>query len=119
MDHLFQPKPAYMAYRNAVRQLAGARFVRSLSISETGAEVEGYVFRTASGREKWVLWSNVPPTSPPQARQVPLPFRSVQVVQKEGTATVITDGGTGDASGRADGRVTLAADGSPVFVEPR
>lgn len=56
-DH--EPKPAMGAYRTAVAALAGARYERQLSASETGrAEAEAHLLRLADGQAALVAFTD-------------------------------------------------------------
>jgi len=97
---LSRPKKAYWAYRALTSQLNGYVYSRPLS---TGL-VEAHVFRSASGREKTVVWSQPKDTS----GTFTLPGTCLRVVDTTGQVSLLTGGG----------QVTLTLPASEVlFVE--
>jgi hypothetical protein len=105
---LNSPKPAYYAYRGLTRELTGVRYLRLLN--QPG--IEGYVFKTARGTEKTVLWGkNAPGTAA-------FAFRCLRVVDTFGTAHPYYDGGAGDRDGAVNGQVRIdVASNDPIYVE--
>ena len=103
-------KPSYYAYQTMTRELEVARYLRPF----TYPTVEGYVFKTPTGREKTVLWAQG------AALNVPFPYRCLYLVDKLGTRQTIADGDpTNDLDGLVNGRVTLRVrTNDPAYVEP-
>ncbi|MER3398797.1 MAG: hypothetical protein C4316_09800 [Chloroflexota bacterium] len=97
---LSRPKKAYWAYKTLTAQLTGYAYSGALS---TG-QVEAHVFRSASGREKTVVWS--------QPKDTPgtftLPGTCLRVVDTTGQVSLLT----------GSGQVTLTLPANEVlFVE--
>lgn len=108
---LNQPKQSYYAYRALTRELAGARYVRSLQVKD----VEGYVFRMPSGREKTVLWA-----SASSAVGVPFPYACIRLVDTTGKVYMpVSDGDSNwDWDGAQNGQITLGIyPDTPFYVE--
>jgi len=98
------PKPAYYAYQTLTSELAGYRYSHTLGISEG----EAYIFRNADQKEKTVAWGFGVLTFTPASR--------LRVVDREGSVTLIEDGGAGDLDGAQNGVVSLQLTDEPVFV---
>jgi hypothetical protein len=92
------------------RELEAARYLRPF----TYPTVEGYVFKTPTGREKTVLWAQG------AALNVPFPYRCLYLVDELGAKQTIADGDpTNDLDGLVNGRVTLRVrTNDPAYVEP-
>ncbi len=107
LDSSLQPKPAYFAYREAARRLGSAQFDHRLSQEEGApADAEVYQFRTPA--TLYVMWTTG------ADRQVSLPGTTVEVRDMlGGNAVRVYDGDDGSA----DGRVSVAANWYPRYVE--
>lgn len=115
LDAFYQPKPAYWAYQTLARQLGGAAYVRTLSLTETdSADIEAYEFEPgqglawADGGTRIVLaWTN-------DEQQHPLLLRGDELVQvdKFGLETRVHDGD----DGQTDGFIRLIVGPSPVYL---
>jgi len=114
LDGSNNPRPSHVAYQMLASELYGGRFVRQMSASETGSNVDGYVISTAGGtKEKYVLWRTSSGTS-----TVSFHLGAVQTVTRNDMTietTVIQDGQSGDLDSRA-GYVGLSVSESPVIV---
>lgn len=95
---LNQPKPAYVAYQNAARNLVGVRFVADLK--QDG--VEGYVFQKPDAGLITVAWATE------ANAQLTLDTTCAAVESALGTATRLADGSMGDQDKRRNGQTTLA-----------
>jgi hypothetical protein len=114
LDQNDDPKPAHVAYQMLTSELYGGRFVRQMSASEVGSNVEGYVISTGGGtREKYVLWRTSSGTG-----TVPFHLNAIKAVIRNDMTietTIIHDGQAGDQDGRA-GYIGVAVGESPVIV---
>ncbi len=109
------PKPSYFAYQILVSQLGGAHYKRNLGTNYP--EIEGHIFSIQGGaRERGVIWTN-PVEGVEVAQELSFPVSGLRVVGKEGTESIIQDGGAGDIDGIANGEVTIEITGSPIYVE--
>jgi hypothetical protein len=107
-------KPAYLAYQTMSRELAMARYVGPYQASG----VEGYVFTTAEGGQKTVLWSKA------GLVHVAFPYTHLRVVTATGDAVFdILDnqrqlGAPGDVDGGIAGQIELELhENQPFYVE--
>jgi hypothetical protein len=106
------PKPSYYAYQTMTEELALTRYMRALDKEK----VEGYVFQTADGREKTVLWATAL-----GGTQVTFPYGCLRLVDPEGNVyTPIIDGdGNWDHDGTVNGQIALAVYyDTPFYVVP-
>lgn len=104
-----QPKPAYYAFKTMADELYGARWAGPYDLP---GSVEGYRMRLADGTYKIVLWSRTD-----AGAVVGFTGTQMRVVQNEGQAALINDGGAGDADGTANGVVTLGVTTAPLYVQ--
>lgn len=108
-----QPKPAYYAYQTMTRELDGYRFLRVRR--GLPASLEAYEF-SKEGQHKLLIWSL-------GGQTVLWPFALEQVggtvrrVAHTGAVGLLTDGGSGDLDGQADGRIAIAIGPDPVYLE--
>jgi hypothetical protein len=105
-------KPSYYAYKTMTEELALARYMRALDQQN----VEGYVFRTADGREKTVAWATAP-----GGAQAVFPYGCLRLVDTDGNVyTPIRDGdGNWDHDGTVNGQIALAVFyDTPFYVAP-
>jgi hypothetical protein len=106
-------KPAYYAYQRMTEELAQARYVRALDEES----VEGYVFKTADGREKTVVWATVS-----SGTEVVFPYSCLRLVDTHGSPPYnpINDGDENwDRDGTVNGEIALAVhDDTPFYVVP-
>jgi hypothetical protein len=106
-------KPAYYAYQRMTEELAQARYVRALDEES----VEGYVFKTADGREKTVVWATVS-----SGTEVVFPYSCLRLVDTHGSPPYnpINDGDESwDRDGTVNGEIALAVYGdTPFYVVP-
>ena len=108
---LSHPKRSYYAYQTLTRELAWARYLRSLQ----AANVEGYVFRMPNGREKTVLWATT------SWATVPFPYPCLRLVDTDGDEYMpVVDGDANwDKDQTRNGQVLLAVyQNTPFYVEP-
>ncbi len=109
LDLDLNPKPAYFAYRTAVKQLATATYTSLPGAPETGSEeIEAHRFLGAGG-STWIL---VAWTKDDRNHAMTLNTPQVVVADKFGAQTLILDGD----DGRVDGRVRVPIGPSPVYV---
>ncbi|MGC9356221.1 MAG: cellulase family glycosylhydrolase [Anaerolineae bacterium] len=112
----YNPKESYYAYQFMTTMLEGAQYVRPLSLNETGSElIEGYVFTRRSKRMD-IVWTN--DDTPYVEEDDPLvPYRvsasTVRVSDKFGNSFITSDW----EDGIQDGRLTILAGGSPLYLE--
>ena len=114
LDQNDNPRPSHVAYQMLTSELYGGRFVRQMSASEVGSNVEGYVISTAGGtKEKVVLWrtSSGVNTVSFHRSAVRIATRNDMTIE----TTVIQDGQAGDLDSRA-GYVGVSVGESPVIV---
>jgi hypothetical protein len=104
LDDNWNPKPGYRAYQTLTRQLTGYAFINSLPATDG----EAYLFGNGCGQQRIVAWGTGNLTLTPAAR--------LKEVDRQGTATVITDGGAGDADGVVNGSIRLQLSADPIFV---
>jgi hypothetical protein len=102
------PKLGVEAFRTVSLQLGQATFVSSMDL---GQGIEGYEFRSRSGRPLYVLWSSDGET---HAAVLPVGAATVTTMVGEVTGRV-ADG----ADGQVDGRITVNVSSDPVYVEAR
>lgn len=107
---LNRPKQSYWAYQTLTRELEGARYLRPVQASN----IEGYVFRMPTGREKTVLWATVPSAA------MVFPYPCLRLVDIGGRVYIVSDGDqTWDRDGIRNGQVTLGVyQDTPFYVEP-
>ena len=98
------PKPAFYAYKTMTAELRGYTYAETLE----APNVEGYLFRNPCEEEKTVAWGSGVLSFAPAVR--------LRVVDREGNATFVQDGGAGDKDGMEDGAVALQLSADPVFV---
>jgi hypothetical protein len=108
-------KPAFAVYQTAANQLTNARFVRRLSLEETGqAAMEAYEFvHDARGVKITVAWLD--PVQSEETATLALPGDQAIVRDMVGVATVVHDGDDGSQ----DGRVSIQINGRPAYIEVR
>lgn len=107
-----QPKSSYWVYQRMTAMFAGARYVRSLALAETGSsKIEGYVLTSGSGRRLDVVWTEdqtyFDPNDDPQLPLV-VNARQLRVVDKSGRETWLFS---------ATGQITVTVGGSPLYLE--
>jgi|GEM_PF-4244431 len=108
-----QPKPAYYAYQTMTRELDGYRFLRVRR--GLPASLEAYEF-SKEGQHKLLIWAL-------GGQTVHWPFVLEQVggtvrrVTHTGAVSLLTDGGSGDPDGQADGRIAMAIGPDPLYLE--
>lgn len=100
-DDLAMPRPAFFAYRHAVRMLNDARYERQ--ITELPAGAEGYLFTRGLGRKLIVAWANRPTMV---TLTVP---RNAQVSCTDRDGGALTCGAT-------NGRLVIELDRSPIYI---
>jgi virginiamycin B lyase len=111
LDVAYAPKPAYDAFSTLTNQLSGARYVRALTVGETGTTaVEGYVFELR-GQVIYVAWTN-----DGWAHTMTITASKVEQVDKYGVSKAITD----SADGVADSKIAVDVRPSPAYfrIEP-
>lgn len=117
LDESNNHRPSHVAYQMIASELYGGRFVRQMSASETGSNVDGYVISTAGGtKEKYVLWRT--PYTSTGTSTVSFQLGAVQTVTRNDMiieTTVIQDGQSGDLDSRA-GYVGISVGASPLIV---
>lgn len=105
-------KPSFYAFKTAATELAEAEFVRPRK--DLISRFEGYEFN-ALGRTKTVIWEH-------SGTPVALPFSVAQpggvlrVVNMGGGATLLTDGGAGDADKVVNGKIPVTIDINPQII---
>ncbi len=109
------PKPAYYAYRTFTTELGAATYLHTLDEESSNDAVEGYVM-SLLGHRKYALWSRSE-TATTHTFTFTAPNPKLRVVQKDGTETIVPDGGAGDLDGQANGSITLSVGPSPIIVE--
>ncbi|MBU0495899.1 MAG: cellulase family glycosylhydrolase [Chloroflexi bacterium] len=121
-------KLAYRAYQTLTTEVHHARFVRKLSISDTGNDnIEGYEFENpVTGKRQGVLWTNtVPDTSYPMRFPVSAPGGAIRWVPKiaydvngqpTGIQHIVYDGGSGDLDGMVNSEVVIWIGPEPIYV---
>ena len=109
LNETYNPKPAYNAYSTLTTQLAGARYVRALTVQETGTDaIEGYVLNRDMRQTIYVLWTN-----DGAIHSFNLPVTSIERVDKFGASAVVVDAD----DGTTDGIITLEVEPSPVYLK--
>jgi hypothetical protein len=114
------PKPAYYTYQTLTTELAGYEYSHERSVwvidddSPPGFAytLEAYVFENACHEEKTVAWAGETGT----ATLTFAPAGQLRVVDRQGNATSVVDGGVGDVDGTQNGAVELQLSADPVFV---
>jgi hypothetical protein len=106
-----QPKDSYHAYQLMTELLGGSLYQRPLAVS---SPLEGYVFERRSGRMD-VVWTN-DATYEDGTDDPVVPYTasasSLQVIDKYGNETLVTDA----QDGTVDGQVTVEVGGSPLYL---
>jgi hypothetical protein len=117
LDVSLAPKPSYYAFKTTARELAGVDKVRALTESELGStQIEGYRFHNYLGRRVDVVWTTDDSRFDPDDNPVvdlTVNATMLNVTDKLGNEQMIND----LVDGRADGKITLQLDGSPLFLE--
>jgi hypothetical protein len=104
---LAQPKPAYTAYSVMASELTFFRYLHEF----LAPGVEGYVFSTAGGQRKTVLWATSAAATADFAQTC---LRRVDLM---GGELIIQDGGSGDVDGVANGNIRLTVSPNhPIYV---
>lgn len=108
-----QPKPAYTAFKTAVRMLGSANLHRILPDAETGSgDMEAYELRDHLFRRTiYVAWMD--PIDTAMVRPLRVPASSAIVRDIYNGTTTVTDG----QDGQIDGLVTVSVGGQPVYIE--
>jgi len=108
-----EPKPSYLAFQTAVKEIGSADFHRILSDAETGSSsMEAYEMRDPYlKRTVYVAWMD--PVDTILVRQLRIPASVAFVRTMYGSAQIVFDG----QDGLNDGFVTIAVGGQPVYVE--
>jgi hypothetical protein len=107
LDDSYGPKPAYYAFDTLTTHLTGARYERTLTVQETGADaIEGYVM-VQDAQTIYVVWTNDEATY-----SLDVPADSVERVDKFGSADIVLD----SYDGSVDGVVTLDVGPSPMYL---
>ena len=109
------PKPAFTAYRFAVRQFSGAQHLTSIRQPPPNWEwpldrVEAYLYTNDQG-PFLVLWA-----TGQEEVTVRIPGDTLQLWDLFGEPVLITDGSDGDIDRRVDGMISLGVDASPVYL---
>lgn len=100
------PKLAFWVYQVAAEKIGLSRFVQ---VYAAGTAMEGYRFTAANGKPLYVFWSRDAVT-----RSVSVPGSQARVVNMQGQA--IRTARDGD-DGVTDGRIWVAVDANPIYVE--
>ena len=100
-------KPGYRSYQVLTAQLAQATVQGALAL---GSGLEGYRY-TVQGQERSVLWA-----TDGASHAVAFTGSQVRTVTRDGTESLITDGGSGDLDGQVNGLVTIAVGPDPLYV---
>jgi len=116
LTRVLELKPAYAAYQTMTAMLGRAHYQRALTPTVTGSDqLVGYVFQRG-GRRMDVVWTeDDTPYDPDDDPVLPLTVSvaSLRVLDKFGDETWVND----DDYGTADGRITIAVGGSPLYLE--
>lgn len=99
-QNLASPKPSYSAYQTVTRELAGARYLRSLGQSG----IEGHVFTMPSGPDKTVVWRRGSGAAP-----ATFAGSCLRVINAVGVSYgPAIDGGSGDQDRVVNGQIVLS-----------
>lgn len=98
------PKPAFYAYQTLTSELNGYEYTGTLG----QADLEGYVFQEAAGQVKTVVWGS---------GSLSFLARQIRLVEYQGNATLIEDGGSGDIDGLKNGSIQLQLGLNPIFIQ--
>jgi hypothetical protein len=101
-----QPKPSFVAYQTAVSKLAGARYVRTLTHSETGdPDLLAYSFVDRNNKEMIVAWLG------------PIGREDVKPLRLTGVSATVTDiYGASRTIGNSNGILTIPVGAQPVYI---
>ena len=113
MDDDLNPKTSYVTYQTLVRELSGARFVRTRK--DLGLRFEGYEFEK-QGRRKLVLWDSESGIHS-IVLHIARPGGALRMVEKTGESLVITDGSGLDKDGLRNGAIEVIVSKSPRYYE--
>lgn len=102
----WNPKMAFWVYQIAAEKVGLSRFEQTYS---AGTNMEGYRFTNANGKPLYVFWSR-----DGVARNVLVPGSQAQVVNMQGQLVRVARDGD---DGVLDGRIRVAVDANPVYVE--
>ncbi len=110
-----RPKPAFAAFRFAVRRFRGARLVRAYTMPPPNMQwapqnVEAYLYRRADDAFL-ILWSVNGRTT------VRVQAAAVMVWSPLGQEREVRDGGPGDDDGASDSHITLTLGNTPMYLE--
>jgi hypothetical protein len=108
-----QPKPAFAVYQTIAAQLGSARFVREVTVAETGnAAMEAYQF-VDEERAVVIIVAWLDPVETNKTAILSLPANQAAVRDIVGAVTLVHDGDDGSP----DGRVHVQVTGRPVYIE--
>jgi hypothetical protein len=121
-------KPSFGAYQTVTSELPNVRFLRELTLFDTGdARIEGYEFiERGTNKRKGAVWTNVEALYLPIAFPMDAPGKAIRWVEmiayysngapNPGSVHIVYDGSADDLDHLVNSQVTISVGPNPIYV---